>query len=110
MSQATPQGHSSRRGSGTIRRAVATCSCRISRRDSAGSRGRSSLSSMQRTLPHKVKELCAIKLISISIVVVAEVVLRAAESRELGAVLRFWLTAAENAARPADTTAAVAAL
>ncbi|BCJ52906.1 N-acetyltransferase [Actinoplanes sp. NBRC 14428] len=36
--------------------------------------------------------------------------LRAAESRELGAVLRFWLTAAENASRPADTPAAVAAL
>ena len=36
--------------------------------------------------------------------------LRAAESRELTAVLSFWLTAAENAARPADSPAALAAL
>ena len=36
--------------------------------------------------------------------------LRAAEARDLGAVLEFWLTAAENAARPADSPAALAAL
>ncbi|UQU64696.1 GNAT family N-acetyltransferase [Couchioplanes caeruleus] len=40
----------------------------------------------------------------------ADLVLRAAEARELGAVLGFWLTAAENAARPADSPAALAAL
>lgn len=37
-------------------------------------------------------------------------VLRAADSRELHAVLAFWATAAENASRPADTPAALAAL
>jgi ribosomal protein S18 acetylase RimI-like enzyme len=37
-------------------------------------------------------------------------VLRAAESRELAAVMAFWTTAAENASRPADTPAAMAAL
>src|SRR5512146_3362911 len=36
--------------------------------------------------------------------------MRAAEARELNAVLSFWLTAAENAARPADSPAALAAL
>ncbi|MEV8504377.1 GNAT family N-acetyltransferase [Actinoplanes sp. NPDC051475] len=36
-----------------------------------------------------------------------DVVLRTAESRELGAVLRFWLAAAENASRPADSPAAL---
>ena len=35
---------------------------------------------------------------------------RGAKSRELAAVLTFWRTAAENASRPADTGAAVAAL
>ncbi|MFI7602837.1 GNAT family N-acetyltransferase [Actinoplanes sp. NPDC049681] len=39
-----------------------------------------------------------------------DVVLRTAESRELGAVLRFWLAAAENTSRPVDSPAAVAAL
>jgi ribosomal protein S18 acetylase RimI-like enzyme len=37
-------------------------------------------------------------------------VLRTADSGELTAVLEFWETAAENASRPPDTTAAVAAL
>jgi ribosomal protein S18 acetylase RimI-like enzyme len=37
-------------------------------------------------------------------------VLRAAESRELAAVMAFWTIAAENANRPADTPAAIAAL
>ncbi|MBB4767003.1 GNAT family N-acetyltransferase [Amorphoplanes digitatis] len=37
-------------------------------------------------------------------------VLRAAGSRELAAVMAFWAVAAENAGRPADTPAAVAAL
>jgi ribosomal protein S18 acetylase RimI-like enzyme len=41
---------------------------------------------------------------------VTELVLRAAEPRELGAVLAFWATAAENASRPPDTPAALAAL
>jgi ribosomal protein S18 acetylase RimI-like enzyme len=41
---------------------------------------------------------------------VTELVLRAADSRELGAVLKFWATAAENASRPPDTPAALAAL
>jgi ribosomal protein S18 acetylase RimI-like enzyme len=41
---------------------------------------------------------------------VTDLVLRAAGSRELGAVLTFWATAAENAARPPDTPAALAAL
>ncbi|GAA3347534.1 GNAT family N-acetyltransferase [Amorphoplanes nipponensis] len=36
--------------------------------------------------------------------------LRAADARELGAVLAFWATAAENASRPPDTPAALAAL
>ena len=37
-------------------------------------------------------------------------VLRAADSRELRAVLAFWKTAAENDSRPPDTPAALAAL
>jgi ribosomal protein S18 acetylase RimI-like enzyme len=41
---------------------------------------------------------------------VTELVLRAADSRELGAVLKFWATAAENTSRPPDTPAALAAL
>jgi ribosomal protein S18 acetylase RimI-like enzyme len=41
---------------------------------------------------------------------VTELVLRAAEPRELAAVLAFWATAAENASRPPDTPAALAAL
>lgn len=36
--------------------------------------------------------------------------LRAADSHELPAVLAFWATAAENASRPPDTPAALAAL
>ena len=39
-----------------------------------------------------------------------DLVLRAAGSHELGAVLTFWATAAENAARPPDTAVALAAL
>ncbi len=39
-----------------------------------------------------------------------DLVLRAADARELPAVLTFWATAAENAGRPADTPAALAAL
>jgi ribosomal protein S18 acetylase RimI-like enzyme len=39
-----------------------------------------------------------------------EVVLRAAGAGELGAVLAFWRTAAENGHRPADTVDAVVAL
>ena len=39
-----------------------------------------------------------------------DLVLRAAGSHELGAVLTFWATAAENAARPPDTPVALAAL
>ena len=39
-----------------------------------------------------------------------ELVLRAADSRELNAVLTFWTRAAENASRPPDTPAALAAL
>jgi len=35
---------------------------------------------------------------------------RAADSRELGEVLAFWSTAAENASRPPDSPAALAAL
>jgi len=41
---------------------------------------------------------------------VTELVLRAADSSELGAVLTFWIRAAENASRPPDTPAALAAL
>jgi ribosomal protein S18 acetylase RimI-like enzyme len=41
---------------------------------------------------------------------VEHVVLRPAESHELGAVLDFWRDAAENDHRPADTAHAVAAL
>jgi len=41
---------------------------------------------------------------------VTDLVLRAAGSHELGAVLTFWATAAENAARPPDTAVALAAL
>jgi ribosomal protein S18 acetylase RimI-like enzyme len=41
---------------------------------------------------------------------VTELVLRAADSRELSAVLTFWTRAAENASRPPDTPAALAAL
>jgi ribosomal protein S18 acetylase RimI-like enzyme len=40
----------------------------------------------------------------------AEMLLRAAKSGELDAVLAFWRTAAENGHRPADTAAAIAAL
>jgi ribosomal protein S18 acetylase RimI-like enzyme len=40
----------------------------------------------------------------------ANVLLRAAESDELDAVLAFWRTAAENGHRPADTAGAVTAL
>ena len=40
----------------------------------------------------------------------SDLVLRAADSRELGAVLTFWATAAENASRPPDTPGALAAL
>jgi ribosomal protein S18 acetylase RimI-like enzyme len=39
-----------------------------------------------------------------------DLVVRGADSRELGAVLAFWATAAENASRPADTPGALAAL
>lgn len=39
-----------------------------------------------------------------------DLVLRAAGSRELPAVLSLWATAAENASRPPDTLAALAAL
>ena len=39
-----------------------------------------------------------------------ELVLRAAGPHQLGAVLTFWATAAENASRPPDTLAALAAL
>ena len=39
-----------------------------------------------------------------------DLVLRAADSRELPAVLHLWATAAENASRPPDTLAALAAL
>lgn len=39
-----------------------------------------------------------------------DLVLRAADARELPAVLSFWATAAENASRPPDTPAALAAL
>ncbi|MFI7543667.1 GNAT family N-acetyltransferase [Actinoplanes sp. NPDC049599] len=39
-----------------------------------------------------------------------ELVLRPADSRELSAVLTFWARAAENAGRPPDTPAALAAL
>jgi ribosomal protein S18 acetylase RimI-like enzyme len=41
---------------------------------------------------------------------VTDLILRAADSRELGAVLTFWASAAENASRPPDTSAALAAL
>jgi ribosomal protein S18 acetylase RimI-like enzyme len=41
---------------------------------------------------------------------VTELVLRPADSRELSAVLTFWTRAAENAGRPTDTPAALAAL
>jgi ribosomal protein S18 acetylase RimI-like enzyme len=41
---------------------------------------------------------------------VTELVLRPADSRELSAVLTFWTRAAENASRPPDTSAALAAL
>jgi ribosomal protein S18 acetylase RimI-like enzyme len=41
---------------------------------------------------------------------VTELVLRPADSRELSAVLTFWHRAAENASRPPDTSAALAAL
>jgi len=41
---------------------------------------------------------------------VTDLVLRAARSHELAAVLTFWATAAENAARPPDTPVALAAL
>jgi ribosomal protein S18 acetylase RimI-like enzyme len=41
---------------------------------------------------------------------VTNLVLRAADSRELHAVLTFWKTAAENDSRPPDTPAALAAL
>ncbi|MBL7260912.1 GNAT family N-acetyltransferase [Paractinoplanes lichenicola] len=40
----------------------------------------------------------------------SSLILRAAESSELGAVLRFWQVAAENEGRPVDTPAALAAL
>ena len=40
----------------------------------------------------------------------SHLVLRAADSRELGEVLPFWATAAENASRPPDTPGALAAL
>ena len=40
----------------------------------------------------------------------SHLVLRAADSRELGEVLTFWATAAENASRPPDTPGALAAL
>ena len=40
----------------------------------------------------------------------AKVLLRAAKSGELDAVLVFWRTAAENGHRPADTAAAIATL
>ena len=40
----------------------------------------------------------------------AEVLLRAAESDELDAVLSFWQAAAENGHRPTDTAAAIATL
>lgn len=39
-----------------------------------------------------------------------DLVLRAADSRELAAVLKFWAIAAENESRPPDTPAALAAL
>ena len=39
-----------------------------------------------------------------------DLVLRAADSRELAAVLSFWAAAAENASRPPDTLAALVAL
>ena len=39
-----------------------------------------------------------------------ELVLRAAQSHEVAAVLAFWRRAAENGSRPPDTTAAVATL
>jgi ribosomal protein S18 acetylase RimI-like enzyme len=41
---------------------------------------------------------------------VTDLVLRPADSRELSAVLTFWTRAAENAGRPTDTPAALAAL
>jgi hypothetical protein len=41
---------------------------------------------------------------------VSEFVLRAAEPHELPAVLAFWRVAAEDAHRPVDTHAALAAL
>ena len=40
----------------------------------------------------------------------ADLILRTAESHELGAVLAFWRTAAENEGRPVDTSTALAAL
>ncbi|GAB2613855.1 N-acetyltransferase [Paractinoplanes abujensis] len=40
----------------------------------------------------------------------SSVIVGAAESSQLSDVLRFWLTAAENEGRPADTPAALAAL
>ena len=46
----------------------------------------------------------------VSIRAVNELVVRAADSRELGEVLAFWSTAAENASRPPDSPAALAAL
>src|SRR3954454_10593188 len=39
-----------------------------------------------------------------------DLVLRAARSDEIGAVLAFWRTAAENGHRPADTAGALATL
>jgi ribosomal protein S18 acetylase RimI-like enzyme len=41
---------------------------------------------------------------------VGDLVVRAAEARELSAVLEFWQFAAENGNRPVDTPAALAAL
>jgi ribosomal protein S18 acetylase RimI-like enzyme len=41
---------------------------------------------------------------------VGELILRAAEVGELPAVMEFWLRAAENGSRPADTPAAIEAL
>jgi ribosomal protein S18 acetylase RimI-like enzyme len=65
---------------------------------------------MQRTLPHKVKEVCAINLTLLRIMDMGALELRAAQAHELPVILKFWPVAAENDHRPADTPAALAAL
>jgi ribosomal protein S18 acetylase RimI-like enzyme len=65
---------------------------------------------MQRTLQHKVKEVCATKSTVWKDLGVEDLVVRAAQAHELPAILEFWRAAAENGNRPVDTPAALAAL